>query len=201
MKKIKKGRYGYIDYNRKSSVIKSAAMFALGFSILISGWLYNGTRENVITVIAILAMLPASKWLVNAIMFLRFHTRSSEFYERSQEVLSHNTNLPEQETKYFTFYDSIITLDKGGSYPFNMFACFDGCLIGFTDDPKTDLNLVTKHIKTMLKNNDILKVSVKLYGNEQEYLARLNELASRYTNTDSMEKDIRAIALIGALSL
>lgn len=194
MKKINKGEYGYLNYQRKASCLKSLLMFAIPIIIFVVGILMKGKRENILTVVAILGMLPASRSLVTTIMFLRFHSGKEEIYHKTQNAMQKSEDLGA------VFFDSVITTEKK-SYPVNVFVCCGGNLIGYTQDPKADTKTVEKHIKGMMRNNGIKGITPKLFTDENSYVARLAEILSINVEEETKEKDAEVIALVYALSL
>lgn len=214
MKKKKKGEYGYLNYMRVFSVFKSFIMFAVSFGVFFIGYYNTGKKENIITVVAVLGLLPACKWLVNAIMFLRFKTGAAEFYNKSVMTMKDSINNERgvdatdgfENLKYACFYDSVLTIENGGSYPVNMFFCFDGTLIGYSDYKKMDCKLVEKHIKDIFKNNGIKGIGIKIFVDEKVFLQRLSDLIMKASDNDNYsreitEKELSARALIGEISL
>ncbi len=193
-KRVKKSKYGYIDSMRVYSVLKALIMFAVSFTILAIGWIHTGTKENVMTVVAILGVLPACKWTVNAIMHLRFRSGNREFHEKADRITKEH-GVDER----VVFYDSVLTMENDGSHQVNMFVCIEGCLIGYTEFEKAKCSIIEKHIKGMLKKNSIPKISVKVFNEESAFLVRYEDLARK--NIEPSENDFDAIALVGALSL
>ena len=69
--KKKKGEYGSLKYRRKLVILRTILYFALSLAIFAAGYLTTHDRKNLLTVVAVLGLLPASKSLVNMIMFLK----------------------------------------------------------------------------------------------------------------------------------
>ena len=194
-KKIKKGEYGYLAYQKKKEIIKTIAFFAISLSIYAGGYLISGKKDNIGTVIAMLGMLPASKSFVSMVMFFRFKTGNKDVYDKVKETVS---DLP-------VFYDAVITTVKK-SYPVNAFCCCDGNLCGFTDDEKTDVKIIEKHLKEMLKNNGIKGVNAKIFTTLDAYIARIQDIREKRNEEPELDeegftKDQKAIALVSSLSL
>lgn len=210
MKRKRKGQYGYIDYMKKYSAVRTLIWFLIAFAIFFCGIFYFKTRSNIFTVAAVLLMLPSSKSLVNFIMFMRFKTPGGSFHERADAIIE-KYNF----SRLLTFYDSVLTIEKGKSYQYDFFMCHEGSLIGFTQNEKRDNTLIEKHLRQMLKKNDIKNVAVKLFDNEDMFLKRMEELVSKYKAVDEEKlledsegkettgymRDVKAIVLISALSL
>lgn len=67
MKKVDKGKFGYLDYKKRIEIIRTAVYFALVAAIFFIGYSQTHTRLNLLTVVAVLGCLPASKALVGVI--------------------------------------------------------------------------------------------------------------------------------------
>ena len=65
MKKVKKGNYGYIRYERKKRLLVTLVMFAIPLVIYVTGYIQTKTRLNLFTFVAILGCLPASRSSMN----------------------------------------------------------------------------------------------------------------------------------------
>ena len=49
MKKVKKGNYGYIRYERKKRLLVTLVMFAIPLLIYVTGYIQTKTRLNLFT--------------------------------------------------------------------------------------------------------------------------------------------------------
>ena len=73
-----KGTEGYIRSQKKYEVIRTLLYFAVSLSLYVAGYIQTGQRANLLTIVAVLGCLPASKSAVSAIMFLRARGCSAE---------------------------------------------------------------------------------------------------------------------------
>lgn len=71
MKITGKGSFGYIVAKRRSTLIRTLLYFGISVALFAAGYITTGQKENLLTVVAVLGCLPASKSLVNTIMFFR----------------------------------------------------------------------------------------------------------------------------------
>lgn len=67
MKKTEKGMPGYLKYKRTIEIIRTIVYFGIVIAILLLGYFQTGTKLNLLTVVAIVGCLPASKALVGVI--------------------------------------------------------------------------------------------------------------------------------------
>lgn len=184
MKKIKKGEIGYIDYMKKATLIKTLILFAISGIIFAAGYIYNGKKENILTVVAVLGVLPACRAMVNFIMFMRFKsTKALTCIKDSDRLL----------------YDLVFTTEKDGSYLADCGFCRDQNIILLALSPNINAALLEKHIRTLLKKNELGAVGVKVFKEEKKFLIRLQELLNHPEADNDMTQ--RSIALIGAITL
>lgn len=215
MKRVNKGDKGYIDYMKVLVGIKTLVLFAISGLIFAAGLIHSGKKENILTVVAVLGVLPACRSLVTLIMFLRFKSFKGSEADRIAALTMADYLKP------LCFFDSVLTMEKGGSYQVDAFICVNNSLIGYTSHSSADIPLVEKHLRAMLKNNGLKKVGVKLFNNIDAYISRADELramAMAYTPKlveaafddnsaasnslcETIKQDYETIALIGALSL
>ena len=56
-----KGSYLYLDTQKKYEIARTIIYFAISFAIFFAGYSLTGTKKNLLTIVAVLGMLPASK--------------------------------------------------------------------------------------------------------------------------------------------
>ena len=66
-----KGTSGYLRTQKNYEILRTVLYFAISLSLFIAGWVTTGSRENLLTIVAVLGCLPACKSLVEMFMFLR----------------------------------------------------------------------------------------------------------------------------------
>lgn len=185
--KTKKGEYGYLKHQRKLEIAKTAILFCLSLAVYLSGLLTTGTNKNLLTIVAVLGCLPASRSAVGMIMFLRAKGCSEELHER---ILPRAQGLPQLYDVVLTSYDATFELVhmvfKGNS------------LIGLTVNPKCKTDACEKHLKEMMAKDAIKDVRVKIFQDTPKYLNRLDqlrELSVEDTQTNAVFSLIKAISI------
>ena len=73
-----KGTEQYLKTQKRYEVARTVLYFGISISLFIAGYLQTKSRVNLLTVVAVLGCLPASKSAVNAIMFLRYNGCSTQ---------------------------------------------------------------------------------------------------------------------------
>lgn len=190
--KIKKGDAGYIRQHKRNVIIKTVIEFGIVIALFFLGIWQTGDRLNLLTVVAILGCLPASKALVELIMIFPHHSISEEM-----------TTEIERSTEYLTkAFDMVFTSEKK-IMPVESIVISDNTVCGYTSNPKVDTNGTSDHIKKYLSSNKLNKVSVKIFDNYATYLKRvedMNRIAAEEKN-DVKEKETAIRQVILSLSL
>lgn len=164
MKKVPKGSYGYIPYEKKRRILITAGMFAIPLLIFLTGFLMTHTRKNMFTLIAILGCLPASKAAVSMIIICMQKQIDKMLYEK---IRTHVKDLT-------CIYDGVVS-----SYEKNMpFACIviSGLnVVCYSLDEKLDANFAQTHIQKILQGNGY-RANVKVFQDEKHFLQRVDEV-------------------------
>ncbi len=193
--KIRKGDFGYIRHQRKVTILRTIIMLGISLGVFAVGYFYNGRDiKNVLTIVAVLGLLPASKSLVNAIMFIKAKGCSSE---TQTKILENGPNFHHYYDFYFTAYEK--------NYPVSHMILLNQALIGVTEWDKCDTKEGEKHLKNHLKQDGLKEIAVKIYKDADEYCERLAALHYEYdplSDTDNNpEREEKVFAVLKAISL
>lgn len=161
-----KNTYGYIDSQKKYEIIRTLVYFGISLSLFIAGYIATKSKTNLLTVVAVLGCLPASKSLVSMIMFLRQHSCSKEVYDAVSVVSKDMEQL----------YDLVFTTEKV-TYVVAHAAYRAKCLVLFAEK-KVDANALEAHIQEYMKRAGISGVNVKVYNDLKKYTERLGQLCA-----------------------
>lgn len=184
--KRSKGEYAYPAYEKKRVIIRTIIYFAISFAVYILGYISTKTKENLLTIVAVLGLLPSCKSLVSVIMYVRIPKFSHEIYE---ECLRHIGTVNAIYSMYLTSYKK--------NFPINCFAVRGGNLIGFTQFHTCDTQACEEHIKNMLIQNAIKGVSVKVFKEQRKFTDRLSQLEA----LDKNGKENEILTLLCDISL
>lgn len=185
MKKVKKGQAGYLAYKLKAQILRTIIYFALCILIFGLGYWQTGSKENLLTVVAVVGILPSSKALVDVIVRIPYHTIKSEIAE---EIA--------QKSNYLTvIYDLIITSTEK-IMPVSCIVISGNKIFGYTDNKKVDVNLVASDIKKMLASHDY-DVSVKILNEYKPFLSRVEGLNNiQEIEQSNTKQDEKVMALL-----
>lgn len=174
MKSIK-GQYGYINKQRNRVIIWTVILFVIAFSLFIAGYVMTETKKNLLTIVAVLGLLPASKSLVNAIMFCRASGCSEALREKVKVF----------DDKLVCLYDTYFTSYKN-NYPVSHLVLKNNMLCGYTEGKNIDVNACKKHLEDMFNQSGYKNMTVKIFDSEPQYLERLKQLAQLPEEQDKL---------------
>lgn len=176
--KIKKGDAGYICQHKRNVIIKTVIEFGIVIALFVLGIWQTGDRFNLLTVVAILGCLPASKALVEVIMIAPHKSVLSE----TEKEIKANAEL------LTTAFDMVFTSEKK-IMPVDCIVILDNTICGYTSKEKVDTNEAAKHIKKYLDSNKYTKVSVKIFDNYENFLSRIKEMNQLAIEEKNHEKE------------
>lgn len=176
--KTKKGNAGYITARKKQTFIKTVLQFGIVVAILLLGIAQTGDRMNVLTVVAVLGCLPASKALVEFIMILPHTAISKEKVAEIEEKARHLT----------TVYDMVFTSEKK-SMRVPCIAIGNDAVCGYTTNPGEDIPFIEKHLK------QYANIDVKIYDKYDMFLKQAEEMSAEVQEDAKKGEDIRRILL------
>jgi len=198
MKRINKGEFGYIDYQKKWTLIRTILFFVIVAAVFIIGYVTTGTRKNLLTVVAILGCLPACKSVVNFIMFFRAKGCSLNTHDRIVEVENINEAEEDNNKHFYGIYDLYMTSYKT-NFPISHLVIAGSSIVGVSEDDAIDTNLIESHIVDHLKQDGIKNMTVKIFNNTDKYIERLKQLnelnPAPLKNQDSIMEMLIAISL------
>lgn len=165
--KIQKGDVGYIRSQKKKTLLTVILFAALVGATLFVGWMRFHTRLNVLTVLAVLLCLPGCKYLVRLIM-LAPHRSLDESMELEISGCTENLAMA---------YELIITSEKK-AMPVDAIAISKNTICGYAKNEKVDTAYLANHIKSILQQNKIEKVTVKIFHDYVAFLSRAEGMNS-----------------------
>ncbi|MGN0330705.1 MAG: hypothetical protein ACI4D5_05625 [Kineothrix sp.] len=174
-----KGEYKYIESQRKRVILRTALLFGISLALLAIGIWSAGDKRNMLTVVAVLGCLPASKSAVNMIIFLRARGCSQKVWEQVQK---HSQGLSQLWDLVFTSYDK--------NYQVSHMAVKGNVILGITEDPGCDARGCESHLDTYLKQGGCRGAVVKIYQDVQKYCEALENLKKQETDPDGQAEEI-----------
>lgn len=203
-----KGTRNYLDTQKKYELLRTILYFAIPLSLFVAGIIQTEagvsgdlhgfalfkaglsnpeSRVNLLSIVAVLGLLPASKSLVSAIMFLRFHSLSREAVEQADAASGELQIL----------YDCVFTSYKK-NFEVGHLAVRGNTVCGYSEDRNFQENEFYKHIGDILKLDGHKEVTVKIFTDLKKYTERLGQMASLEENpekTDAVIDTLKSVSL------
>ena len=139
-------------------------IFDINCSIF-AGIFFYRKKENLLTIVAVLGLLPSSKSLVSVVMYFKIPKFSEKVY---QEVSRQEGAVPVLYSMYLTSYKA--------NFPINCFAVRGNHLIGYTEFAACDAAACEEHIQGILKQNSVKNVTIKIFHEKARFTERLAQL-------------------------
>lgn len=177
--KLGKGTYGYLNRNKINAWKRSVLMLSVPVVIFIAAWVIKGTRNNVMTVVAIVGCLPGCNQVVRAILASRYHSMEKKLYEETEAARGERLALYEN---VFTAYEQ--------NYYVDCVVISGRDVVGYSSDEKTDAGKAAEHIRTILKGNSY-KQNVKIFKERKAFLDRVRTLAGSQPEEVPFREDER----------
>lgn len=178
MQKVNRTEAGYLKHKRKRENLKTVILFALPLVLFAAGFVTTKSRLNLLTVVAVCGMLPASKSLVSSIMYIKAHGISEADYNR----VVHFTE------KQLGAYDNIFTTYEK-TYEVPSIVVRNGNVCGYVHNTYKTLGELEKHLTTCIKKEGY-SVNVKIFDNIDAYIKRLESLNKLEENQPETDKAI-----------
>lgn len=182
-----KGMRNYLNTQKTYEILRTVIYFAISASLFIAGWVHTGSRENLLTIVAILGCLPACKSTVDMIMFLRFKSCS---VEAADKIAVHTEGLKGLFDMVFTSYDK--------NYQVAHITVRGNTICGYTQDDKFDEQAFYKHLDALLKKDSYKDTSIKVFNDVKKYTDRLEqmkELPEEENITEGILSTLKSISL------
>lgn len=185
-KKALKGEHGYLVYQKKKVIIITIIYYVISLAVFAIGYYSTHTKANLLTVVAVLGLLPASKSTVSAIMYIKTPKYNEDTYKT---ICSCVKSLPAVYDLYLTSYQK--------NYPINCFVAKGSNLMGYTEFANVDVPSCEEHIKGILAQNSIKNVNLKIFTDKRKFIERINQLQDMETS----KKDSQLLELMLDISL
>ena len=161
---IPKGDRGYYQSEKKKRVLILLGLLLLPLLIYFIGIAVNHTNATIITVLAIVGVLPACRAAVSLIMIIPRKAMTNDDYEHVQK---HVGSLTMGYELYMTEYEK--------NTPVEVVAIAGNTIVGLVRDKKADLRFGEEHITKILRQNGIPS-HVTLMSDMKKFTERLDSM-------------------------
>lgn len=184
MKRVVKGNYGYLAAKTKQMIFRTILLFGISLAIFIMGYVTTKTKQNLLTIVAVLGCLPACKSAVSLIMYLRAKGCSSEAKDA----------IAPQEGRLIGMYDMYFTSYQK-NFAVSHMVVENKIILGYTADEKCDKKACEEHLQTMLKQSGYKDIVVSISDELQKYCEQLRNLNEKEQEGDAQRDDEARVVL------
>lgn len=188
---FRKCDFGYGKKHFISVLVLTIILLALSFGIYFLGVHITGDNKNLLTLVAVLGMLPAGKEIVNLIMCFRAKKYSCPDNIYNNIVSVSNDKVYIRYDLYVTSYDNI--------FPLYALTCYENSLIGLSAKEGFKSDKFDEHINTLLSQNGLKVSNIKIFDKESKFIERIQSFSE--TGNDHNENDLKVIKLMENISL
>ncbi len=188
MKKKQKGEYGYRNFHIKSQAIKVfLCLLFIIVQLLARNFTQNQAAKNILTVMAIVSVLPMANIASPFLVSLRYKTLPLELYKK----VSEQKNGQILYDLILTSSEQVISADVVVVHPVGAFV--------YCSNQKLDVKKAESYLNSVMKANK-LDPDVKIFLSEDKFLKRLKSLKplSEYEDDGSLEY---TVSLFKSLSM
>lgn len=174
----RKGQYGYRDSNRKIwLMVTTVFVSAIILQVLVRNLAHHQATENILTVMAILTVLPMANMASPLIAAWNYKTPGREFYDKVAPYEDRFTILYDL---IVTTKDQIIPIDAAAVHPIGVFA--------YCPSQKVDMEKGQSEMGKLF-SSDGLDSNILLLNSENEFFMCLDRLkpASECENSQVVE--------------
>ena len=182
-----KGTRNYLSSQKKYEIIRTVIYFFIPLSLFAAGFITTHTRNNLLTLVAVLGCLPACKSLVEMIMHCRYKSLPADVCDT---IEAHAKGLT-------CLYDCVFTSRDKTYYVGHLTVC-GNTIAGYLLSGRVSETDCAKHLETCLKVDRFTGLTIKLYKDLDKYTERLDSLRELKTddkNTKGIVSTLKAISL------
>lgn len=182
-RKVKKGRPGYLDYKLQMEILRTVLYFAIVAALFWLGYSQTHTNKNLLTIVAVVGCLPASKALVGVITRLPYRSVEKKI---TREIRERSANLT-------MVYDLVLT-SKEKIMPVECMAVSGNKVFGYAPGNKVDLDYAARFVRQMLSQNEFHKVDVRLVHQYGDFLSKVEGMNKAAEGKEGQKEHERQIA-------
>ena len=183
-RKHPKGSYEHAKYKRTVDIIITIFLFLLSLGLFVIGYVATGSKKNLLTIVAVLGLLPACKMVVDVIMCFRVKPVEESVKEGIDASIGKLYGLYHM---YFTSYDK--------NFPIDHLVITSNSVIGFSSNPKFDEKMFITHLKDHMRKDGIKDITIKIFDDYNKYLNRLSEINNLDDETTTVNIGVRNLIL------
>ena len=171
--KITRGTYGYIDYKKKSNLIKAAILALIIILFAVIGIIIYGNLKNLFMLPSLLTVIPFANFAASYFAMVKFKTADIELYSM----------LKNYDDAGMLMSDLIIVDADGKRYGCDFAVFYKGGIVGYSSTT-TDLKYKPEsHINDTLKKRGV-NLRFKIYNDFNDFLKRINGVEAAISDAE-----------------
>lgn len=165
MKKVQKGTNGYIDNKKLRQSLYVLFILAVAIGLFVIGYVSTGSSQNLLTVVAVLAVLPGAKALIHLFLFIPHRTFDAQRFQNLAELAGEEAHV--YSDLVFTSSQHVMHLD---------FLCIYGqeC-IGYVEKESRTTKYIADYFTESMKKRGI-SVHMHVFTTQKDVEKRLRSL-------------------------
>lgn len=178
---VSKGNFGYIKNKRFLSTAWTILLFVIALSLYFAGYAATGSNKNILTLVAVFGILPASKSAVTAFMYWKAKPCEEEIKEKYQKMLLSCNGC----------YDFVFTTyEKAYNVP--CLAIKSGNVCGLSFDKKMEFKKLQEHLESCLKKEGY-SANIVIFDKEEAFAKRLKQMTGLEEKEKNYDSEIKRI--------
>lgn len=167
-KKLQKGMYGFHNKKKKNEIIKTVIFFGITLAIYFTGLIHTGSNKNLLTIVAIVGVLPASKAAVSMFMFVRYKAAPLELHEKLQQL----REKEQEQISGLLLYDLIFVLNEKVVKTDCIYLNDTSVIVYVENTAMLDAD-ISKYLKNFLSNQGKGNLGVKVCRTQKAFLEQV----------------------------
>ena len=188
LQKISKGEPDYLKQQKRVVLVKTIVLFTIALAVFLIGYWSTKTKANLLSVVAVLGLLPASKSMVSFIMYLRTPKYSETIVEAAKTTCG---EVPVLYNLYLTSYKQ--------NFPLNCIAVRGNNLMGYTEFDTCDSDACEEHLKLITSQNSFKNLNIKIFKNSE--LKKFEDRLVQLQKADTGKRETELLELMKDISL
>ncbi|MDR1017574.1 MAG: hypothetical protein LBM02_02605 [Lachnospiraceae bacterium] len=179
MKKLLKGKKGYIKYIKKRNLKMSILEAFILLIIYMVGIEKYGTPKNVFTIIAIVGVLPFARAFVQFILVVKFKGISGNIYKEIEKHIKDYTAIYElpfsTSSKVYCIQAAVIKSNNAYFY---------------IEDKNVDEGRIYEYLLEFMISSGFSNARVRISTKPEDFLSQIRQIDSFAVRNEKLEKDI-----------
>lgn len=165
MKRVQKGTNGYIDNKKLLQSLYVLFILAVAIGLFVIGYVSTGSSQNLLTVVAVLAVLPGAKALIHLFLFVPHRTFDTQRFQTLAELAGEGVHV--YSDLVFTSPQHVMHLD---------FLCIYGqeC-IGYVEKESRTTKYIAEYFTESMKKQGV-SIHMHVFTAQKDVEKRIRSL-------------------------